>query len=81
MPLACFSLDSVHDGQCSELYSIILILDVVGFGLIYHTAEHTGADSLVNGLEGKNLLSALTAFVTAIVNSSMDAQKFKGKFP
>ncbi len=49
------------------LMSAIRSLAMIKFALISCTVDRTGGE-VINGLEGRRLLSALTAFVKAAVN-------------
>ena len=42
------------------------------------TVDHTNTE-VINGLEGKNLLSALKAFVAVVVNAPLEASNKQGK--
>lgn len=46
--------------------------------LIGRTIDHSGAEA-INGSEGKNLLSALTAFVKAVVDSRPENHSEQGE--
>ena len=75
--LIVFTFYSSHYSQQSKLYGIFSA-EAYDIALIGNAVDLNGTP-VIDGLEGKNLLSALTAFVIAVVNPPSKVHSERGK--